>query len=202
MISEYLCESLHILVLEQDTLNILEIILQISDILINASILIGGVWAISQIKKLREKRIDSTFSYLLRLQIRLKNLSHIFEKYNDYILDCLTIPTARTCFVDADNAFASKLTTKFSKDASETFKFLMDMDDQIPLDAEWIEHYNVLIDFLEVYNMMSIDCEHYYVWSEDIENNKTIFYKKHIDNMRWMISRIDDEQKKLGKKIY
>lgn len=202
MIIEYFCCFPYIIYTEPESTNILEKMLQVSDLIINIATILGGIWIISQIKKLREKRLDSTFSYLLRLQIRMKNLSSIFEQYNDFLLDCLVIPTQRKRSVDADNAYISQLISKFLNDISESLKFLMEMDDQIPIDIEWIDQYNKFIEFLETYNMLAIDSEHYYLWSDNIELQKNKFYEDHLKNMKSMISKIDIEQKSLSKKIF
>lgn len=201
LMNEYFSAAQHIILTEPASSNTLETILSFSELLINAGVILGGVWAISQIKRFKEKRLDTTFSYLLRLEIRMNRLLSLFKQYKNNILDCLVVPGQRKHNLDASNSYISDLVIQFARDAAETRNFLMNMDDQIPIYLGWMDQYSKFVEFLELYNNIAIAGDNYYIWSEDVDGKKQEFFNEHSTNMEDMLSKIYDYQKELEEKI-
>lgn len=162
--------------------------------------LLGGAWCFVQIKKLKEKKIDAMFSFLIRLSVHLHLLYSDLEKYGDYILNTLINPNEREAFLsNNENSYSDNIVTNFLYNCKETLKLLMESDNQVPLQKGWIEKYNTLIEFLDIY--VKTEDEDFYIWEEDIDSQKNKFYTKHKNNIENMLSEIKDEEKKLEEKI-
>ena len=194
---EYNVLNLNIINIEPDTSNLLEMILMISELIINLSLIAGGAYTISRIKRLRIKRDDAIFSFLQRLQIRVRRLNSTFKNHKEYLLDSLIVPTKRSIGLDAPNSYIDNLANKFSKDASETITFLMNENDQIPLYNGWTEQCKILIEFLEAYSR--IEDKNYFLWTDD--QNKESFFKVHSENMDMMIEKINARQLEIEEEI-
>lgn len=173
---------------------------QLIDTCIGVLTLIGGAWCFVQIRTLKEKRIESMFSFLARLRIRLKILNNTLDENKDIILEKLYIPSERNRdAAERNNSYSEKLVDAFLKMCKETLQFFMETDNQVPLLQGWMEQYNTLIDFLDTY--VRTEDKNYYKWDIDFEKNKTKFYELHSKNMKKMLKEIELYQLKLEKKI-
>ena len=161
--------------------------------------LFGGAWCFVQIRKLKEKQLDSIFSFLIRFRIRLRLMITSLEKYSNYILEALTNPSIRQGDVDDDNSYSEKIVESFLKNAKETLEFLLNSDNQIPIQKGWMEKYNKLIDFLDVY--VKTEDKNFFIWNDESDDLKKEFYETHIINMKTMLSEIDNLQSELEKKL-
>ena len=177
--------------------NIIQLIGDIVNIITNIIITIGGIFAIMFFRRLQEKRLDASFSYLSRLKARIHYLLNIFEDYEDEILDRFIPQDKRRPIEASKSLFVNKIIDNFSKYANETLIFLMNADDQFPSGIGWISMYDDFLVFLE--DCEKINNEKYYKWAS--LNGKEDYSSTHKKNMQDMINLINSYQKDIEKKI-
>ena len=97
-----------------------------------------------------------------------------------------------------DNSYSEKIVTLFLQNCQETLEFLLNSDNQIPLRRGWVEKYNYLIEFLDVY--IKTEDKDFYIRDSKSKLEEE-FYKSHLSNMKDMLNEIYQEQKKLEKKL-
>lgn len=181
-------------------------LLTIIDTIINSALnivmIVGGILGLNYIIKLRKRQFDSTFSYLTKLNVRLKYFDMTLKIYKDEIMDRF-LPSRDRREISAERTLLVKETIEsFSKNAKETLNFLKDEDDQMPAQEGWINCFNSFIEFL-------IDCEQisqdsYYKWTatNDIENIKETYYNNILNNINRLINMVNICQQKLEKDIF
>lgn len=173
-----------------------------SDIIVNVIVIIGGILGLSYIKRMREKQSDATFSYLMRLNIRLKYFKIIFEKYRDDIMGRFYPENfRREPSVERMN-LVDETIQNLSQQAEETLNFLRNEDNQLPAKKGWIENINQFIDLL-------ISCEQlknreYFIWTEneDIEKEKERHYEEIMKIINTLLKMVNERQKELENKLF
>lgn len=193
--SEYLHIFFHIIMNEASSINWLEIV----NCIISVVTLLGSAWCIVRVRKLKEKQLDSIFSFLTRLSIRLNIMSDALKKYNDPILVVLYSPKIRSEMVEYDTLYSQSVAKIFLKHSQDTMSFILNTNDQIPLKQGWLDKYNTLIEFLDIY--VKTEDEDFFLWYEKEKKTKDDFYSKHIKNIDEMIKDISDAQREIEKKL-
>lgn len=161
--------------------------------------LIGGAWCFVLVRRLKEKQMDATFSFLTRLGFRIKLIYNALENYHLEILDTLCIPTSRNSSSDDNNSYTEKIVENFLINTKETLKLVLNSDDQVPVKEGWTQCYNLFVEFLDIYTRT--EDNNYYLWANDCNTQKDAFYKKHKENMKQMLDDIQAKQKELEKKL-
>lgn len=170
-------------------------------IVVNILVIIGGILGLNYIKKLREKQKDSIFGYLTKLNVRINCIYQIFINNCDDITEQLIDISNRR--IPSANKVQSTYNVMeiLSQNASETLKFLMNEDDQIPAKKGWTDCLNSFISFL-------IDCEQlknptFFKWVNKDDHQKDIdeYIKNHINCMKNLLEMINDCQIDLENKI-
>lgn len=172
------------------------------NIIVNIIVIVGGVLGFNYIRKLREKQIDSTFSYLTRLGIRLKYFRELLVTYKDEIMDRF-LPEDCRREISADRIYiVSNAIKHLSENAKETLIFLRDADDQMPAQKGWINCFYSFIEFL-------IDCEQleqatYFKWmnSVDLEEIKNRYYNNVLGNIDQLLTMLRDRQIELENEMF
>lgn len=172
------------------------------NILVNIIVIAGGILGFNYVKKLREKQVDSTFSYLMRLNVRLKYFREIFVTYKEEIMDCF-LPEDCRRGISADRTYLLADTIKnISENAKETLKFLKAEDNQMPAMKGWTDCFNLFIGFL-------IDCEQlnqvsYFKWSarDNLEEKKNQYYDVNLNNIDRLLKMVHTRQSELEDKIF
>lgn len=174
----------------------------VTDIIVNIIVIAGGILGFKYVKKLREKQMDSIFSYQIRLNIRLKYFHEILVTYYADIMDCF-FPEADRREISADRSSLVENTVKnLSEYARDTMKFLRDENNQMPAKKGWSGQLNLFVEFL-------IDCEQldqsgYFKWLKD-ENGITkseYYYKQVLNNINELMEMIEESQKKVEEEIF
>lgn len=185
----------HIIINEASSINWLEIV----NCIISVVTLLGSAWCIVRIRKLKEKQLDSIFSFLTRLSIRLNIMSDALKEYKDPILVVLYSPQIRSEMIEYNTLYSESVAKIFLKHSQDTMTFILDTNDQIPLKQGWLDKYNKLIEFLDTY--VKTEDENFFLWPEKETKSKDDFYSKHIKNIDEMIKDISDAQKEIEKKL-
>lgn len=173
----------------------------ISNIVVNIVVIIGGILGLLYYRKLKEKQMNAAFSYLAQLQVRLKTLQTLYISYEKQIMKRFIPETKRREDADATSSFINDIIDEFSKSALETLKFLQDSQEQMPASKEWIDKYDILIEFL-------LDAEHlsmhtFFKWIDDDDNQlRTTYLQKHKKNLTELLNDIKTEQEKNIKKMF
>lgn len=145
--------------------------------------------------------MNAAFSYLTQFQVRLKTLQTLFIEYENQIMERFIPETKRREDADAISSFINEIINEFSRNALETLKFLQESQEQMPASKDWINKYEILIEFL-------LDAEHlsmptFYKWIDDDENQlRDRYVKKHKKNLAELLNDIKKEQQKNIKKIF
>lgn len=169
------------------------------NIIVDLLVAILGVVGIRYLFKLREKSINSTFSYFSRLKVRLHLMNSILEEYKDVFLNRF-VPEAQRHDLGLENAKASSAAIdNLISTANETVEFLKNEEDQFPASLEWIQYYKDLLDFL--YDCSKLNDETYFKWKTDCKEKQELYYKLHKTNLEKMLNDISKRQEKLQKKI-
>lgn len=184
------------------TSEILEDVDTFFNILVNITVILGGILGLNYIRKLQERQIDSIFSYLTRLNIRLKFFHELLITYKDDIMDRF-VPESERREISADRiSLVIEAINHLSENANETLKFLMSEDNQMPAQQGWINCFNIFIEFL-------IDCEHlnqvaYFKWiaGDDLEEKKQQYYDKNLRNIDNLLDMVYKRQSKLESDIF
>lgn len=194
---EYLSSNIHIIVekVADNTINWLDII----NCIISVCTLFTGAWCFVRIKKLKEKRLDAMFSFLTRLSIRLKLLISSLEKYSTDIQNALCYESTQSGEEEDDNSYSSNIVLSFLATCQETLTFLMNSDNQVPIQIGWIKKYKKLIEFLDVY--VKTEDENFFMWLTDESSKKEKFFDEHLKNMKSMLKEIEAQQTKLEEEI-
>ena len=172
----------------------------IMTILIDLLVAIVGVYSIWYLYKLKEKRLNATFSFYSRLGIRLHVLKSLLEDYQEAFLDRY-IPQAHRHELPLDSAKTiNDSIDKLLETANETLLFLKAAEEQVPASPNWIECYNILLDFL--YDCGQLENEMYFKWRENYKEKQSSYYKKHHKNIETMLEDILSSQKILQAKLY
>lgn len=182
--------------------NVLNNINTLSNIIVNIIVILGGILGLNYIKKMREKQIDSTFSYLTRLNVRLKYFQELLINFRDEIMDRF-LPEDCRREVSADRvSLVANMIDQLSKNAKETLEFLRNEDNQIPAQEGWIDNFNSFIEFL-------LDCEQldhksYYKWTnkEEREEKCTLYFDNAASTIDTLIEMLTKRQIELEKDIF
>ena len=172
------------------------------NIIVSIVVIAGGILGFNYIRKLREKQVDSTFSYLTRLSIRLKYFRELLVTYKDEIMDRFSPEDCRR-EISADRiGFVTDAIKYLSENAKETLKFLRDEDNQIPAQKGWINRFNLFVEFL-------IDCEQldqvtYFKWidRDNLEEKKNQYYDKILNNIDELLKMVYNRQIELESEIF
>lgn len=186
---------------QQPYMDVLAVTDSVVGILVNILVIIGGILGFSYIKKLREKQKDSIFSYLTKLSVRINFIYQILINNRDDIVErFINISNRRLPSADKVQLTYNVIEI-LSQNASETLKFLMNEDDQIPAQKGWTNCLNSFISFL-------IDCEQlknltFFKWKNKDEFQEEIdkYFNSHIRCMIIMLNMISDCQIDLETKI-
>lgn len=171
-------------------------------IIVNIAVILGGILGFSYIKKLRENQIDSTFTYLTRLNIRLKYFQNLLSDYKDEIMDCF-LPEGFRREISADRVFlVNHAITDLAKNANETLNFLKEESNQMPAQQGWIDCFNVFVEFL--IDCEKIDQDAHFKWTahENIQQDKEKYYDNALSNIKKLINMVHDRQSKLEYDIF
>lgn len=198
----YLLELLHIIsyiIQKIGNYNGMDNIESFTNSVANTVVVIVGISGIFYCKKLKEKQMNATFSYLAQLQVRVKSLYDLFDIYQDNIMERLYLPRERKEDLTDLTPFIEDLIEQFSSLADETISFLRQTDEQMPACREWPELYSRLIVFLN--DMRQISNKNYHKWYKP--SGETEQYKKiHVNNMKLILDAIEERQKEITKKIF
>lgn len=175
----------------------------VTDIIVNIIVIAGGILGFKYVKKLREKQMDSIFSYQTRLNVRLKYFHEILVTYKADILDCF-FPEAYRREISADRICLVGNTVKhLSEYARDTLKFLRDENNQMPAKKGWSAQLSLFVEFL-------IDCEQldqsgYFKWL--IKDNNGIaasehYYNQILNNINELMIMIGESQKIVEEEIF
>lgn len=193
--------NLHIIILEtSSSSSSIEFVEKIVNIITGLLVAFGSVGGIVFLKKLKEKRLNATFGYFSRLKVRIHFLSTTFKAYNDILLDRL-IPVQNRRAIDLTKLpFIEEIIAQFSNTANETIEFLKKEDNQIPGDLNWIEKYDLFLEFLEDFQNIN-NLAYYKYCTGNLEEKKNNYYIQHLKNMDDMLIAINQCQKDLEKKL-
>ncbi len=168
-------------------------------ILINLLVAIVGVYGISYLFNMKNRRLNATFSYYSRFEIRLHTLNSILKEYKDSFLDRF-IPIGLRHELNPDNvAVINCAIDNLIKTANETLLFLKTEEEQLPASPNWVESYNTLLDFL--YDCRQLENNMYFKWRDDYKAKQEEYYNKHQKNIENMINDILICQKELQEKL-
>lgn len=184
------------------TSNVITNIDSIVNIVVNILVIYGGILGLQYIKKMREKQVDSTFSYLTKLNIRLKYFYEILSIYGEDIMDRF-VPAGCRREIAADRVCVVDETIKrLSSNATETLGFLKNEDNQMPAEVGWTTCFNKFIEFL-------IDCEqinenNYFKWmvTADLEQKKKKYYDTNLTNIDKLLQMVCTQQCKVEEDIF
>lgn len=166
-----------------------------SSIMVNIIVILGGILGLLYCKKLKEKQMNATFSYLTQLKVRLQILQTMYATHENEIMERFIPETKRREDACAKSSFINDIVDEFSRNALETLKFLQESQEQMPASKDWVDKYEILIEFL-------LDAEHlsmhtFYKWIEDDEKQERDSYlQKHKKNLNELLSDIKTEQQK------
>lgn len=173
-----------------------------SNIIVNIVVIAGGILGFNYVRKMREKQFDASFSYLTRINVRLKFFRVMLEEYKDEIMDRFLQKSLRRDISPDRIELVDDAIKLISDNAAETLKFLQDENNQIPAQRGWVKCFNRFIDFL-------IDCEQlgedsYFKWmdNEHSDDKKEIYYKDTINNIEELLSMVNAQQEKLEIDIF
>lgn len=188
-----------------ETTSISDILTNVNTIInscVNIIVFIGGILGLKYINKLRERQSDSVFSYLTRLNVRLRFFKMSLTDYKTEILDQFIPESHRREIGPERVVFIDEVINNFSESAKETLNFLRNENDQMPAQIGWFKCLDTLIEFLN-------DCEHliqngYYKWNinNDMDSEKESYYCKHMENINKLIEMITDRQRQLEIEIF
>lgn len=172
----------------------------ISEIIVNIVVVIGGIWGLAYVGKLREKQRDATFSYLTRLSVHLQYFYEILNNYRDEIMDRF-LPQGLRREIGANRAPIVEGAIKhMAENAKETLNFLMNQDNQMPAQKGWAENLNIFVKFLIDIEQMGE--KEYYKWINDNQQQINEYYDNNKNNIKQMLKMIYERQYKLEKKIF
>lgn len=169
----------------------------IVNIIVGIVAIIGGFAAIMYFRKLREKRLNASFSYLSRLKVRIHYLHGTYKIYSEDIMRRFVPEDSRRSPESSKSLFIKKVIDNFSNLASETLEFLKNTDDQMPSGIGWTSMLDKFLVFLE--DCEKINIENFYLWS-DLEN-KDEYISSNLNNMEEMLNLIETYQTKIEQKI-
>lgn len=192
-------------IVTNDTLSISDILSgtdTFTNIIVNIIVIVGGIVGLNYIRKMREKQIDATFSYLTRLNVRLKYFDCILDTYSEEIMDCFIPENSRREIGAERITLVSNTIRDFSKNAEETLKFIREENNQMPAKKGWVEKFNLFIEFL-------IDCEQlnqstYCKWTtiDDFDEKKKNYYKKNVENIKNLLQMVNERQSNLENELF
>lgn len=167
----------------------------ISNIVVNIVVVLGGILGLLYYRKLKEKQMNAAFSYLTQLQVRLKTLQTLYISYENQIMERFIPETKRREDADATSSFINEIIDEFSRNALETLKFLQDSQEQMPASKDWIDKYELLIEFLLDAGHLSMPT--FYKWiDDDNKQSRTKYIQKHKKNLEELLNDIKAEQEK------
>ena len=170
-------------------------------IVTNLILAVVGVIGISYIKKMKEKRYASTFSFCARLKIRLHIMKTIMDEHKDFILDQL-IPVGNRKKIDISlESIKQNAKNQMCETAKDTIEFLKNSEDQMPASEGWTDKCSTLFEFLEDYSRLSDNFEHL-EWEGNYSNKKEEYYTKHYSNITSMLKDIEEQQKDIECRMF
>lgn len=172
------------------------------NILVNIVVIVGGVLGFNYIRKLREKQNDAVFSYLMKLNVRLKYFREILIRYEEDIMERY-FPKGFRRGTSVDRTVLVRNTIKQLADrAEETLIFLQNEDNQLPAQDGWINSFNCFIDFL--IDCEQLDQEEYFKWmeSDDMEDKKKQYYDNVIKHIDILLKMVNERQLELEDEIF
>lgn len=171
-------------------------------IIVNIVVILGGILGFNYIKKLREKQLDSTFTYLTRLNIRLKYFRNLLLDYRDEIMDCF-LPEGSRREISADRvSLVNHAITNLAKNAKETLNFLKEESNQMPAQQGWIDCFNVFVEFLIDCEKIDQDAHFKWIAHENIQEEKEEYYNNALDNINKLLEMVYSRQSKLEHDIF
>ena len=192
-------------VITTDAVSIVDVLSGIdtfTNIVVNIIVIIGGILGFNYIRKIKEKQIDATFSYLTRLNVRLKFFNDIFITYGEEIMDCFIPENYRREIVPDRISLVSERIKDLAENAKETLKFIRDENNQMPAQKGWVDKFNTFVEFL-------IDCEQldqsiYYKWSimDEYEEKKSQYYEENSKNIQELLRMVHERQIKLEEEMF
>lgn len=188
----------------QNTINLWDKIFthgeNITTIILNFFVVIIGLCGARYLYKLKEKRLNATFTYYSRLKVRLQILSFILQENKDEILDR---------FIPVNNRHEAELNRsgiirdsieELVSTANDTILFLKTEEEQMPASIDWSEHYCTLLELL--YDCRHIGNENYFKWSSDYKMKQEKYYETHLKNLEYMQEKISERQIDLEEKMF
>ena len=173
-----------------------------TEIIVNIIVIVGGIVGANYVKKQREKQIDSTFSYLTKLNVRMKIFRELLNTYKDEIIERFLPRECRREISPDRIGIVNDRINYLAKLAEETLEFVKSEDGQMPAQKGWISHFNKFIEFL-------VDCEQlrqptYYKWvqTENLEEKQESYYTEVVNNIDKMIEMVNTRQKELEDEIF
>ena len=111
---------------------------------VNIVVTAGGVWGYRYIRNLREKQREATFSYLMRLNVRLKYFYDTLVAYQDEIMERFRPRSKRRGSSVENTIFVEDVINRLAENARETLEFLRNENNQLPAQRGWIKKFNRL----------------------------------------------------------
>lgn len=173
-----------------------------SNIIVNIVVIIGGVAGILYWKKLRDKQVNATFSYLTQLQVRIDKLYTIYTEYNTEIMERYIPQLKRRQDINAKTPFIDQIIIEFAESSAETLKFLRTTSEQMPASKEWPTYFRMLLEFLGDAEHLSIETFHKWASDEEIAEKRDKYNEAHKNNLKNIIEAIELQQIYLTQKIF
>ena len=195
--------ELHIILEEINNTDFLNTIDTVISIIVGIISIIGGLLGIFLLKNLREKSLNATLGYFSRLKVHIHSLNSTFESYYTEIFYRFLPENSRPEEDQTKISFINDIINNFSDEAIDTLLFLKNEDNQMPADSNWMNEFNILLEFLE--DMKYIKQPRYYKFSTDEhfnENSVKDYYKKHSNNLSNILKSIEKHQEKIQDQLY
>lgn len=170
------------------------------NIIVNIIVILGGILGFKYIVKLREKQIDSAFSYLTRLNIRLEYFHEILAAYKDEVMDRFLPENHRREIAVNRVSLVANTIMHLSESAKETLKFFRDENDQMPAQEGWVDCLNQFIKFL--IDIEQLDQDSYFKWIGSDTQEKELYYNKNFQNIEALLEMVYNCQCDLEKNIF
>ena len=195
--------ELHIILEEINNTDFLNTIDTVISIIVGIISIIGGLLGIFLLKNLREKNLNATLGYFSRLKVRIHSLNSTFESYYTEIFYRFLPENSRPEEDQTKIPFINDIINNFSDEAIDTLLFLKNEDNQMPADSNWMNEFNILLEFLE--DMKYIKQPRYYKFStykHFNENSVKDYYEKHSKNLSNILKSIEKHQEKIQDQLY
>lgn len=174
----------------------------VADIVVNIVVTAGGVWGYRYIRNLREKQREATFSYLMRLNVRLKYFYDTLVAYQDEIMERFRPRSKRRGSSVENTIFVEDVINRLAENARETLEFLRNENNQLPAQRGWIKKFNRFVEFLLDFEQLGR--EEYFKWMDDgdLETRENKYYQEAMEIIEELLKMTLDRQEELEREIF